>query len=328
MIYLINTLNPILQTGGNIFNNEFVSKLKSCGLDVTYLAGKPVSKFLESVPIGSTVIVDSICLNDLTFDWGGLSEYKSFVLLHMAPTENTTLSDVERAQLIKAEEFVFYNYPILAIGYASIGFIERKYKYKIRYTLIPNFRSVDFEKTVYSSVPSKFIAVGSVSKDKGTDILIESLSALVNKAWTCDVYGAIVNQQFYNDCKALVHASALNPLIKFHGLVSQKELHDQYCLYDLLIHTSLHENSSIAIKDAILIGLPFVTTPTGDFEQYKKIYAGMISDDFSTIKISETIHDAIDHYPHLVARAKVVREIYKKETENVSFEKILNLLVC
>ena len=122
MIYLINTLNPNFQTGGNIFNNEFVLKLQFYGLDMTYLAGKPMAELLKDIPRYSTVLVDSICLNDLAFDWDGLSEYKSFVLLHMAPTENTTLSGTEREQLCKAEEFVFYNYPILALGYASIRY--------------------------------------------------------------------------------------------------------------------------------------------------------------------------------------------------------------
>ena len=181
---------------------------------------------------------------------------------------------------------------------------------------------------MYSTVPSKFIAVGSVSKDKGTDILIESLSTLEKKTWTCDIYGAIDNQQFYDKCISLVNKLNLNQSIRFQGLVSQKELHTAYCLSDLLIHTSLHENSSIAIKDAISIGLPFVITPTGDFEQYKKINVGMISDGFGTKKISKNIYDAINHYPHLVSRSKAAREIYRKETKNVSFEEILNLLLC
>lgn len=328
MIYLVNTLNPDFQTGGNIFNNEFVSKLQSYGLDVTYLAGKPMVKLLEDIPRHSTILVDSICLNDLTFDWSGLSQYKSFVLLHMAPTENTTLSGTEREQLCKAERFVFSNYPILALGYASVRYIEINYKLEVRYTFIPNFRSVDFEKSTYNNVPSKFIAVGAVSKDKGTDILIESLSILENKTWSCDIYGAVVDQQFYDECISLMNKLNLNQSIRFQGMVSQNELHNKYCLSDLLIHTSLHENSSIAIKDSISIGLPFVTTPTGDFEEYKKTNVGMISDGFGTKKIAKNIHDAISHYPDLVNRSKVARETYKKEIKNVSFEEILNLLLC
>lgn len=326
MIYLINTLDPTLQTGGNTFNDEFVCKLRHGGKEVVYLAGRPIAELLQYVPRGSTIIIDSICLSDWTYDWSALSAHKTLVLLHMAPTENSTLSDVERRELMKIEKFVFSNYPILALGYASLWYIERSYKFQARHILIKNFIKLDFEKTIYCEFPTKFLAVGSICKDKGTDILIRSLSALGDKRWTLDIYGAVQDRNFFDECIALAHALQLNHLITFRGLVSKEELHQKYCLYDLLIHTSLHENSSIAIRDAILIGLPFVTTPTGDFYKYIEINAGMVSSDFSHDEVAKTIQTSINHYPSFVDRSKAARDTFRKEAESFTFNEMFNLL--
>lgn len=327
MIYLINTLNQSVQTGGNIFNIEFVSKMISIGIEVIYLSGKPILQLLQHIPNNSTVLVDSICLNDVEFDWSALDKYNSFVLLHMAPSESISLTDIEQKYLANAEKYVFSRYPILALGHASIRYIEEKYKLKTRYILIPIFRNDTIVKFQYSHLPSKFISVGSICKDKGTELLIKSLSKLKSRTWTCNFYGAIKSQTYYNKCLTLIHKYKLNQQIYFNDLVPQKILHQEYCSSDLLIHTSLHENSSIAIMDAILIGLPFVTTPTGDFEKYKDINVGMISESFSTKRISEKIKDAIVNYPNLIVNTKWAREVYKKEIENSSFEELKNILI-
>ena len=328
MVYLVNILNPDAPTGGNIFNNEFVSKLESCGHDVSYKAGMPMAELLKEIPSHATVIVDSVCFNEVTFDWSSIREFNSFILLHMAPTENNMLPVIEREQLSKIEAFVFSSFPVLALGHASIKYVEEKYSINIRYSIIPNFRMVEIEKSSYNSVPVKFIAAGSVSRDKGTHLLIESLSKLETKTWTCDIYGAIPSQSFYDDCIELVNKFGLNGLIQFKGFVSQKELHHQYCLADLVIHTSLHENASIAVKDAILIGLPFVITPTGDFEMYKKIGVGLVSENFGSNSISKALKEAISQYPQLVSRSKSGREKYKNESTLQRFEETIKLLVC
>lgn len=328
MVYLVNILHPKDPSGGNIFNDEFVSKLQSCGHEVSYKAGKPMVELLKDVPSRATVIVDSVCLNEVTFDWSSLSMFNPFILLHMAPTENNMLSVNESERLSKIEAFVFSNFPVLALGGASIKYVEEKYKIKIKHRIVPNFRIVEFEKSSYNIVPVKFIAVGSVSKEKGTDLLIESLSTLKNNTWTCDIYGAIPSPSFYNECTQRMNELGLNGLIQFKGFVSQKELQHQYCLADLLIHASLHENASIAVKDAVLVGLPFVITPTGDFEMYNKMGVGLVSENFGMNSISKTLNDAISHYPQLISRSKDAREMYKNESTKGLFEETIKLLLC
>lgn len=328
MVYLVNILNPKDPSGGNIFNDEFVSKLRSCGYEVFYKAGKPMVELLKDATSRATVIVDSVCLNEVTFDWSRLSMFNPFILLHMAPTENNMLSVNERERLSKIEAFVFSNFPVLALGGASIKYVEEKYKIKIKYRIVPNFRIVEFEKSSYNIVPVKFIAVGSVSKEKGTDLLIESLSTLKNNNWSCDIYGAIPSPSFYNECTQRIDELGLNGVIQFKGFVSQKELQYQYSLADLLIHASLHENASIAVKDAVLVGLPFVITPTGDFEMYNKMGVGLVSENFEMNSISKTLNDAIIQYPQLISRSKDAREMYKNESTKGLFEETIKLLLC
>lgn len=328
MVYLVNILNPNDPSGGNIFNHEFVSKLQSCGHDVAYKAGKPMAELLKDVPSRATVIVDSVCFNEVTFDWSSLSMFNPFILLHMAPTENNMLFVNERERLSKIEAFVFSSFPVLALGEASIKYVEEKYNINIRHRIVPNFKIVEFEKSSYNIIPVKFIAVGSVSKDKGTDLLIESLSTLKNNNWTCDIYGAIPSPSFYNECTQRIDELGLNRVIQFKGFVSQKELQHQYCLADLLIHASLHENASIAVKDAMFVGLPFVITPTGDFEMYKKMHVGLVSENFGMNSISKTLNEAISQYPQLVSRSKDARNLYKIESQKGRFEETIKFLLC
>lgn len=328
MIYLINTLDHTIQTGGNIFNLELISQIKFWGVEVTYLSGKPVAQLLRRIRKNSTILIDSICLNDVTFDWSLLRNYTSIVLLHMAPTESNTMSSDFRMQLRKVEQYVFSNYPVMALGPASVAYVENEYKCKINYLTVPNFKNLDLIKLDYTKVPSKFIAVGSICKDKGTDVLIKSLSTLESKIWTCDFYGSITNHDFFNRCISLVDKFNLNQQITFCNLIPEDTLHKKYCKSDLLIHASLHENSSIAIKDAILIGLPFITTPTGNFKKYTELNAGMISEDFSPIGLSKKINEAIAKYPELIINTKLARDIYKKECASASFGEIKNLLKC
>ena len=328
MAYLVNILNPNDPSGGNIFNDEFVSKLQSCGHDVSYKAGKPMAELLKDVPSRATVIVDSVCFNEVTFDWSSLSMFNPFILLHMAPTENNLLTIGERERLSKIEAHVFSSFPVLALGHASIKYVEEKYNINIKYRIVPNFKIVEFEKRSYNIVPVKFIAVGSVSKEKGTDLLIESLSKLKNNTWACDIYGPIPSPSFYDECIQRINELGLNGLIQFKGFVSQKELQQQYCLADLLIHASLHENASIAVKDAVLVGLPFVITPTGDFEMYKKMSVGLVSENFGVNSMSNTLNDAIIQYPQLVSRSKDAREMYKNESNKGLFEESIKFLLC
>jgi glycosyltransferase involved in cell wall biosynthesis len=328
MVYLVNILNQNAPTGGNIFNLEFVSKLQACGIKVLYKSGAEMATLLKDIPRGATVIVDSVCFNDVTFEWSSLNNYNSFVLLHMAPTENNMLSVNERDQLSTIEAYVFSSFPVLALGHASINYVEEKYRIRIKFSIVPNFRTVDFEKSNYNRTPVKFIGVGTVSRDKGTNLLIESLSTLENKTWTCVIYGAKTDQPFYNECTQLVNELGLNEFIQFKGVISQKELQHQYCLSDLLIHTSLHENSSMALKDAIFIGLPFVTTPTGDYEIYKKMGVGHVAKNFGLNSIAKALNEAIYRYPELVHRSKAARQEYKEETKQVSFEETIKFLIC
>jgi len=328
MVYIVNILNPNAATGGNVFNLEFVSKLQSCGINVLYKSGAPMAELMKDIPRSATVIVDSVCFNDETFDWANLNMYNSFVLLHMAPTENNMLSVNERDRLSTIEAYIFSSFPVLALGHASIKHVEQKYKIRVKFSIIPNFMTVELEKSSYNTFPVKFIGVGSVTKDKGTNLLIESLSTLGNKTWTCDIYGAISDQPFYYECTRRINELGLNGLIQFKGVVSQKELQHQYCLSDLLIHASLHENSSIALKDAICIGLPFVTTPTGDFELYKRMGVGQVAENFETKSISKALNDAVCQYPELVYQSKLARLEYKNDTNQVSLEETIKFLVC
>ena len=110
----------------------------------------------------------------------------------------------------------------------------------------------------------KLLCVASLIERKGHKYLIEALSTLVELNWELDCYGSDLYDPVLS--KALLSATAQNQLdhrIRFHGSVDQVTLEKAYTKAHIFVLPSLYEGYGMVLSEAIVHGLPIISTNAG-----------------------------------------------------------------
>ncbi len=112
--------------------------------------------------------------------------------------------------------------------------------------------------------PLALLAVGSVVRRKGYDVLVEALAAIKELPWRMTIAG--------DRTRSPATAAALDADIRRHGLgdrievtgaVSDQRLNELYAYADLFVLPSRFEGYGIAFAEAIAHGLPVIGTTAG-----------------------------------------------------------------
>ena len=119
------------------------------------------------------------------------------------------------------------------------------------------------------------IFIGRIDKKKGIDILIKSFLE-IEKSFD-DVFLVIVGtgiSSYENELKKLASESNLNK-IKFTGFVSEDEkleLLESATLFITISHSDVH---SIAIQEALAMGVPIIISKVSDWPEIDEYKAGI-----------------------------------------------------
>lgn len=133
------------------------------------------------------------------------------------------------------------------------------------------------DKSVY-----KLITVGRINKEeKQTHLLIELLNELKNKfiKWELEVWGEIIDKDYYAYINQLVHKYDLKGKVHFKG--TSDNIIEILKQADIFILSSAYEGFSLALAEAMSVGLPVIgfNYCTGLNEIVKNGYSGFLCDD-------------------------------------------------
>lgn len=108
------------------------------------------------------------------------------------------------------------------------------------------------------------IAVGSIVPRKGYDVLVEALAGLADLDWKMRIVGALDRApQAVAALRAQIAASGLVHRIELVGAADDAQLAALYDASDLFVSASRYEGYGMVLAEAMVCGLPLVSTTGG-----------------------------------------------------------------
>lgn len=293
---LINSLPLKIISGGNVYNHNLCLALKEKGIEIEYIFTKNCEETIVQIDEDCIILLDSYCLNEQV-NWNHLMHKKIIVLLHLAPSADDQKNHDKLSKIIEAEQIVFKNFPIVTAGKKAIDYLVEKYHFGINnYVIIPPAIKSTWKKKIdYAHLPKKLLVVGTITKRKGYERLIEVLSHLKQYDWICDCYGSVSDENLLAHLNHLILQDGLENRIQFCGTIDHNSMDDVYHHYDLLLQLSDEENNSVSLVEAIASGLPFVSTPTGNYSYFKEKNCGFICTTFDSGTIAQELRPFFTH---------------------------------
>ena len=110
----------------------------------------------------------------------------------------------------------------------------------------------------------RLLCVGAVTPLKGQDLLVDALTRVTDRAWTCTIVGRLDRDPAFVE---RIRASALEQMapdrVVLTGPLTGDALAQQYRQADLLVHPSRLEAYGMVVAEALAAGLPVVATDVG-----------------------------------------------------------------
>ncbi|MES0810013.1 glycosyltransferase family 4 protein [Roseibium sp. SCPC15] len=108
------------------------------------------------------------------------------------------------------------------------------------------------------------LAVGTVVRRKGYDLLFEALKTLPMHNWHLDIVGGLdADPNYHRSLLAQADASGIADRVTFHDAVSPDELSGFYQSADVFVLASRYEGYGMAYTEALAHGLPVIGSGGG-----------------------------------------------------------------
>ena len=110
----------------------------------------------------------------------------------------------------------------------------------------------------------QLLCVGAVTPAKGHDVLLAALAALVDLRWRCVCVGARRSDlSFEEQLARRIREHGLQGRVVLTGTRTGDELGASYRAADVLVHPSRADTYGMVVAEALVRGLPVVTTTVG-----------------------------------------------------------------
>lgn len=130
---------------------------------------------------------------------------------------------------------------------------------------IDNPVNANYFKLKRDGAEGNILFVGFISRLKNVLTLIRAVAQLspVYPGLKVAVAGAVSDREYYGEVEKYLDDHALRGQIRFLGHLSEAQLQKEYRACSFLVSTSVHENSPIAVQQAMAAGKPVVATRVG-----------------------------------------------------------------
>lgn len=111
--------------------------------------------------------------------------------------------------------------------------------------------------------PPLILSVGLLADRKGHDVLLRALESLQDLPWQCEIVGKRHMPATADALLALRDDFGLNTRVMFRGEVDERTLQERYAAASLFALATRYEGYGMVLSEAMLHGLPVVSTRTG-----------------------------------------------------------------
>jgi glycosyltransferase involved in cell wall biosynthesis len=179
------------------------------------------------------------------------------------------------------------------------------------------------------------IAVGSIVPRKGYDILVDALTQMKDLDWRLSIVGALDRApRAVAQLHAQIAAAGLMERITFTGAADDAQLAALYDASDLFVSASRYEGYGMVLAEAMVRGLPIVSTtggaaaetvpdeaalkvPPEDVEALARALRKAISDAPLRVRLSAAARAASGNLPTWDSAAKTIAEVVRAVQEKV-----------
>ncbi|MFM2393912.1 MAG: hypothetical protein RLZZ546_1894 [Bacteroidota bacterium] len=278
----INNKNKKL-SGGNIYNSNISNFLIKLGYDVQNTSNL---YDVDTLNKSTIYILDSIVIDE-TFDISIYKNTNSYFLIHLWPSYNTDFDKGKRNRILQKQVEICENFPLIFAGeHAYIQtkeFFVKKLKY---YTIIPPGVQANWKKKIqYNRTAKHFLLVGNICKRKRQLEILQAFNS--NRNLKLTLVGRSDDLGYREEINNYISLNKLDVLIIDE--VNHNEMNILMIQHDALLLFSEEENNSMAIIEGIATGLPFISTPTGEYRNYLKNKIGIVTTDYTIERFEEAI---------------------------------------
>lgn len=193
---------------------------------------------------------------------------------------------------------------------------------------IPENKNLDSNK---KSGQANFIFLSRIVPKKNLLAAINYMASVKGNV-RFDIYGALEDENYWEECKARIAQLPQNIKVEYKGLINHDQVHDTFRKYDAFIFPTYSENFGHVIAESLMVGCPIIIsdqTPWTDVSKVKGGWSIPLDNSEQYIQAIQEVIDA-DKDTELVFRKNILDYIEKKmnlkalqENYNKCFSKML-----
>jgi glycosyltransferase involved in cell wall biosynthesis len=311
-------------TGGHLYNMHIINGLKNKNYSVSLQAagGKWDNKegidkmcrlYLQKIPWGSCIIIDSLILASLTnLVRKSMDRFKFLGLIHLPVSYDIKtgihgkLSEDELGALNHMHRLVVtggFTFDLLC----NAGIDPRKI------TIIQPGTDQFPRKAQYARVPSNLLCIANYSALKAQDVLIRALSRLKTRNWTLHLYGDTDRDPEYTSfLRSLILYLGLESRIIVHRIVERQNISKVFLEADLFILPSLFESYGMVLSESLAHGIPVISTLAGNIRNTVPEGMGILIEPGNEAELADSISSLFDSPEKYSALCTASSSYYKQ----------------
>lgn len=267
------------KTGGYLYDARMVAGLGALGWRVVVhgLAGDfpgagpreeaGLAEVLRDLPDGARVLLDGLAM--AAFRGASRSHaarLRVLGLVHHPLADETGLPAAERARFaaLERDALAACSGIIVTSAFTAArlgGYGVRPERLRVVY---PGVDPAPAATGPGPGEPPRLLCVGAVVPRKGQDVLVRALARIRDARWSCACVGSLTRAPgFASAVLAKVVDEDLAGRIRFPGECDRRDLDEHYDAASVFVFPSHYEGYGMALAEALVRGLPVVSTTGG-----------------------------------------------------------------
>ncbi len=296
-------------TGGFIYDGRMAKGLKELGWrvtvhelegrfpDVDTQAASSLRYTLEALPNGERVVLDGLAIGAVPDLVAQHARRLRLVALVHHPLADETGLDVEvQARFARLEQRalaacrgIIVTSPFTATRLETYGVVPARIR-----IVPPGVDRAPLAQGVPDGTAPRLLCVGSVTPRKGQDVLVGALERIREVAWQCVCAGSLMRAPKYvQTLRQRVADIGLVDRFEFVGECDRPRLDALYDRSTLFVLPSFFEGYGMALTEALVRGLPIISTTGGAIPFTVPADAGVLVSPGDEVALSEAISSVL-----------------------------------